>query len=99
MLSDLLLPSFGRHNWKSTIRKEVIIHPKYSDMMAWFGPETADITYKDVGSSFTTLLIQGGYLDEAVWRGARPQYFIEVKSTTGECNDRFFMNNSQYLRV
>jgi hypothetical protein len=68
-------------------------------MEPWTGAETADITYKDDNSSLTTLLIQRGYLDESVWRGAFPRYYIEVKTTTGECNDRFFMSNSQYLRV
>lgn len=94
-----MLPSFGRHDWKSTIRKEVTIHPKYRDMVPWNGAETADITFKDVSSAFTSLLIQTGHLEEQVWRGARPHYFIEVKTTTGDCNDRFFMSNSQYLRV
>jgi hypothetical protein len=68
-------------------------------MEPWSGAETADITYRDVSSAFTTILIQAGYLEDRVWRGACPHYFIEVKTTTGECNDRFFMSNSQYLRV
>jgi hypothetical protein len=77
----------------------VLIHPKYRDMGPWIGAETADITFIDVGGSFTSLMIQWGYLDERVWSGAHPRYYIEVKTTTRECNERFFMSNSQYLRV
>ena len=67
-------------------------------MPAWEGSETADITYRDVRSVFTSLLIEKGYLEE-VWREARPNYFIEVKTTTGLCGDRFFLSTGQYSRV
>jgi hypothetical protein len=93
------LPSFGYEKWCSTIRTEVAIHPLYSDMGHWPGRETSDIVYKDIDSILTTFLIDAGYLDQNVWTGATPKYFIEVKTTTGEYRDRFFMSANQYRMV
>jgi hypothetical protein len=99
MLLHLELPGFTRDNWKSNIREEVKIHSKYSDMKGWNDPETADITYNDIHGNFTRLLIDKGYLPSAVWQNARPLYYLEVKTTTNECNTRLFMTKSQYQRV
>ncbi|KAK0103682.1 hypothetical protein ONS95_005692 [Cadophora gregata] len=101
ILSSLLSnreDNFGRENWKSRIRHEVTVHPAYSDMPPWRGTETADIVFSDFQSTLTGILVQHGYLDET-WVGACPRYFIEVKTTTGECDDRFFMSNGQFLRM
>ncbi|KAH7411292.1 hypothetical protein BKA64DRAFT_378000 [Cadophora sp. MPI-SDFR-AT-0126] len=98
IMSNIFLPLFGRGNWKSTIRHEVSVHEKYRDMSTWTGRETADITYDDDGGVFTSILVDKGYLHE-YWRGSTPHYFIEVKTTTGDCNDRFFLSNSQYARM
>jgi hypothetical protein len=69
-------------------------------MPPWPGRrETSDIVFDDTDSILTSLLIETGYLDEEVWTGAEPRYFIEVKTTTGECGDRFFMSNNQYRMV
>jgi hypothetical protein len=101
LLSNLQpqLPGFSRANWQSTIRSYVAAHPEYSDMAAWAGRETADITYSDVEGAFTRLLIDKGYLGAETWAGARPHYFIEVKTTTGSCSTPFFMSRWQYRRV
>jgi hypothetical protein len=99
MLLRLELPGFTRDNWKSNVRGEVKIHRKYSDMESWNGAETADITYNDIHGDFTRLLIDKGYLPSAVWQNARPLYYLEVKTTTKECNTRFFMSKSQHQRV
>jgi hypothetical protein len=93
------LPSFSTENWKSTIRKEVRAHPKYQDMEPWQGRETADITYHDSTGVFTSILVQNGYLESDVWRSARPIYYLEVKTTTRDCSEQFYMSGSQYLRV
>jgi hypothetical protein len=95
----MALTSFGYGVWRSMIRKEVIIHPKYANMGPWTKRETSDLVYKDNRSSLTTLLIVSGYLDVGIWAGAKPEYYIEVKTTTGECNDRFFMSGNQYKMV
>ncbi|KAF8857980.1 hypothetical protein BDZ45DRAFT_704937 [Acephala macrosclerotiorum] len=93
------LPSFGRHNWESTIRRYVIIHENYRDMQEWRGSEAVDITYDDTEGEFTQLLIANGYLDGSIWAHAKPKYFLEVKTTTKECASRFFLSKSQYRRM
>ncbi|QSS52986.1 hypothetical protein I7I53_00094 [Histoplasma capsulatum var. duboisii H88] len=99
LLQTLNLPGFGRHNWKSTIRREVTVHPDYQDLAPWNGSETADLVFDDSSSALTSLLIRAGYLSPDSWRGARPTYYIEVKTTTGDNNTRFFMSKSQYQRM
>lgn len=95
----MALTSFGHRAWRSKIRNEVTIHPKYADMRAWTGTETSDLVYKDNDSSLTRFLIVGGYLDAGIWAGAKPEYYIEVKATMGEYNTQFFMNRKQYKMV
>jgi hypothetical protein len=65
----------------------------------WPGRETADITYDDRSGVLTAILIARGYLVEQVWRDARPKYFMEVKTTTGECGDRLYISSNQYQLV
>jgi len=77
----------------------VTIHDDYSDLEPWKGAETADITYNDTKGEFTRLLIDHEYLDGAVWVNATPKYFLEVKTTTKQCDTRFFLSRSQYKRV
>ncbi|KAI0198817.1 hypothetical protein F4808DRAFT_472474 [Astrocystis sublimbata] len=93
------LPSFDRNNWKSTIRKYVTIHPEYADMEDWRGHETSDITYLDTQGVLTDELIEKGYLARERWEGRRPDYFIEVKSTTSSCETPFYMSKAQYKRM
>jgi len=85
-------------NWRSTIRGEVAVHPAYMDLESWRGRETADIVYTDTNSYLTRMLIRRGYLED-LWIEAEPEYFIEVKTTTGSCDDRFFMSDNQYRMV
>lgn len=76
------------------------MHPRYSNMPPWpHRRETSDIVYDDINSRLTRLLIQAGYLDENIWADAEPQYLIEVKTTTGDCGDRFFLSSNQYRMV
>jgi hypothetical protein len=99
---DPALPSFTRANWESTIRKYARAHPDYADMDPWYGAETSDITYKDTTSALTSFLMDKGYLrswDEEAAAQGRPQYFIEVKSTTGPYQTPFYMSKYQYRRV
>jgi len=74
-------------------------HPDYADLQHWPGQETADIVYSDLDSQLTALLVDKGYLDADLWHGARLQYYIEVKTTTGPCETPFFMSKYQYQRV
>lgn len=91
--------SFGLENWESTIRHLVSPHPDYTDITRWAGGrETADIVYDDLLGTFTTSLIERGYLDRS-WGECTPKYLLEVKTTTGPCETAFFMSRSQYRRV
>ncbi|EHA18945.1 hypothetical protein ASPNIDRAFT_187731 [Aspergillus niger ATCC 1015] len=93
------LPAFTRDNWQSVIRKFVTILPEYSDMTAWYGRETADITYDDHDGVLTSLFIDKGYLRDDVWRGKTPRFYMEVKSSTADHRTPFFMSKYQYRRV
>lgn len=75
------------------------MHEKYSDMTSYDGTETADIIYDDVGGELTSYLARCEYIDEDIWRGKTPKYLLEVKTTTQECDTRFFMSKSQVQRV
>lgn len=98
LLSRLELPDFSAANWKSTIRNEVCVHEKYRDLGAWSGRETADITYHDIGGRFTELLVQNGYLN-AMFAGLNISYYLEVKTTSSDCDEQFYMSKAQYKRV
>lgn len=94
------LPGFSRDNWQSTIRSYARHHAAYANMLPWSGRETADITYNDTDGVFTKLLRQKGYLRAPGWEGARPKYYIEVKTTVNAAVvTPFFMSNNQYDRV
>ncbi|KAF8859481.1 hypothetical protein BDZ45DRAFT_673240 [Acephala macrosclerotiorum] len=97
LLVKLLSPSFNWSNWTSTINSHVLIHPEYFGRDPWPGRrETSDLWYNDREGFLTRHLIRAGYLDGNVWSEATPEYFIEVKTTTGDCDDRFFMSRNQY---
>ncbi|KAI0550058.1 hypothetical protein F4679DRAFT_544790 [Xylaria curta] len=81
------------------MRKYVIPHPEYADMEEWRGRETSDIVYWDAQSTLTGQLIGNGFLARDSWEGKRPQYYIEVKYTTGSCDTPFYMSKAQYQRV
>lgn len=93
------LPGFGRTNWRSNIRRHISVHPDYHDLTPWNGVETADIVYRDTSSALTSILVDAGYLNHEQWHSANPTYYMEVKTTTGECDSAFFMSRGQYRRV
>ncbi|KAI1655267.1 hypothetical protein F4813DRAFT_186285 [Daldinia decipiens] len=95
---DPALRGFTRANWKSTIREFVTVHPDYADMSSWSGIETSDLEYKDDSSKLTAILISKGLLSSS-WRGSRPMYYIEVKTTPGGRDAPFFMSDTQYHKM
>lgn len=101
MLSSIKpgLPGLSKETWQSTMRKHVGCHPKYVNMAAWNGQETADFVYPDSAGILTDHLISKGYLDKERWSGKRPQFYIEVKATPGPCEKPFYMSAIQYNRV
>lgn len=68
-------------------------------MPSYDGPETADIVYEDVDGALTDYLIRCRNLDEEIWGGKTPKYFLEVKTTTQGWDTRFFMSKAQVKRV
>ncbi|KAF2875580.1 hypothetical protein BDV95DRAFT_278391 [Massariosphaeria phaeospora] len=106
LLAGLNLPNYTRENWRSTIRGEVQVHSRYSDMNNWVGRETTDIVYTDETGDLTQYLREhctGGFPDGIATNrdhAAEPiEYFLEVKTTTGACNTRFYMSDSQHKRM
>lgn len=100
LLVKLLSPSFNWSNWTSTIKSHVLFHPEYFGKPEWPGRrEKSDLWYKDNDGALTRHLIRAGYLPGSVWSVATPEYFIEVKTTTGDYGDRFFMSSNQYRMV
>lgn len=95
-LRALNLPEFTIKNWESSKRGLANAHEKYCDLKDPLKKEISDIVYKDINSKFTNLLIDYGYLDETVWSGRQPTYYIEVKTTRREGNATFFVSQSQY---
>jgi hypothetical protein len=84
-------------NWRSTIRKEVRVHPAYEDLEPWNGIETADFVFHDIGKDLGRELNECGYQFEGLSDGIK--FYIEVKTTTGRCEESFYMSGSQYQRV
>ncbi|KAE8452297.1 hypothetical protein EG329_000997 [Mollisiaceae sp. DMI_Dod_QoI] len=99
ILLNLELPGFTEDNWKSTIRKEVRVHNRYRHLAPWMGRETADITYIDSTGQLTKLFIDLAYLDDEIWADARPTYYLEIKTTTRDCSEQFYMSGPQYERM
>ncbi|KAL4919682.1 hypothetical protein BDW62DRAFT_209621 [Aspergillus aurantiobrunneus] len=77
----------------------VSVHPDYNTLLPWNGVETTDLVYHDSTSAMTTALIDMGHLSDAIWHGARPTYYIEVKTTTGAWDNAFFMSGNQYNQM
>lgn len=91
------LPGFSDKNWLSTICHYVKIHDDYANITPKFGNTT--IIYNDSEGSLTKLFVDKGYLDASLWLDKRPLYHLDVKSTTGPCDDAFFMSGYQYRSV
>ena len=102
MLLKENLGDFGWANWKSTIRKHVCVHEDYKDMKPWRGRETADIVYTDRGPKYRLTIVLEA-LCHLIHRNLPPDgsitYYFEVKTTTQECDTRFFISRAQYNRV
>ncbi|SCV57582.1 unnamed protein product [Fusarium fujikuroi] len=93
------LPGWSRDNWQSTVRHHASIHPDYNSLGSWYGIEQGDLFFDDVTGTFTSYLIEKGYLEES-WRKERPEYYIEVKTTTSARLDTpFYMSKHQYARM
>lgn len=75
-------------------------------MANWTGRETADIVYKDDSGQLTQYLrehSEGNFplqiREDRDFRAHPIEYYLEVKTTTGQCGTRFYMSSGQYKRV
>ncbi|KZV83797.1 hypothetical protein EXIGLDRAFT_304399 [Exidia glandulosa HHB12029] len=85
---DLLkdqLPNFGYENWTSTLRI-------LAGFPAFIAESLADFTYEDTDGSLTEKLYPGS----TSAMSPRPEYLMEVKATSGDQNDTFFMSRNQF---
>nr|RBQ94652.1 hypothetical protein FVER53263_07682 [Fusarium verticillioides] len=93
------LPGWSRDNWQSTVRHHASIHPDYNSLGNWYGSEQGDLFFDDKTGTFTSYLIEKGYLEDS-WRKERPEYYIEVKTTTSARLDTpFYMSKHQCSRL
>ncbi|KAH8656756.1 hypothetical protein BGZ61DRAFT_466344 [Ilyonectria robusta] len=100
-LISFLLPANGIYveDWKSNMRNWAKQHPDLAHFPDYVGGETADLDFLDDTGAFTNLLIQSGYLDSGIWRGQKPHYLIEVKSSLSNKNKEFYLSSNQYDRM
>lgn len=81
------MPCFGPDNWTSELRIEV---PGFD---AYQSASLSDITYADCKGILTDLVY--GAEKKREWNGRWPIYHLEVKSTTGVCEEPFHMSARQ----
>lgn len=86
-LSNCATP-FTYENWTSSFRS-------LAGFPAFVGDEVADFTYHDTDGTLTRHLFPS---DHEYFSGS-PRYFIEVKSTSGEQSNPFFMKKRQFLEA
>ncbi|KAF2197944.1 hypothetical protein GQ43DRAFT_466011 [Delitschia confertaspora ATCC 74209] len=101
LLEDIDLPGFNQSNWRSTIRSEVCVHPKYTDMQPQPGRETVDNFYENTENVLTNVLLDGRYFSNAIGtpRQRQPTYSVEVRPTTAGCEEAFYMSRMRYELV
>lgn len=104
------LPNLTENNWLSTIRHEVKVHEKYEnmpdrspDLPTGSKTEPADIVYEDTTGKFLEFLQNEDSVGVQDWLRAFPlmkrKYYIEVKTTTRDCDTVFHMSKGQHTRV
>jgi hypothetical protein len=104
------LPSFNENNWLSTIRHEIKVHEKYEnmpdrspDLPVGSKAEPADILYEDTTGKFLDFLEHEDSVGIEPWLRALPmmkrKYYIEIKTTTRDCDAVFHMSKGQHTRV
>ncbi|XP_014551211.1 hypothetical protein COCVIDRAFT_42474 [Bipolaris victoriae FI3] len=106
LLNSLNLPKFSEANWRSTIRSELSRSTHFANIANWTGRETADIVYKDESGQLTQYLrehCEGDFpnqiREDRNFQTHPIEYFLEVKTTTGDCKTRFYMSSGQYKRM
>ncbi|KZV84329.1 hypothetical protein EXIGLDRAFT_842290 [Exidia glandulosa HHB12029] len=88
LLQNLLPDDFGHENWTSELRVHAGFPP-------FEGEELADFQYRDTSGALTRAL----FASEPDLMDARPEYLIEVKSTSGGQSEPFHMKRRQFLQA
>lgn len=86
-------------NWTSSLRGYARSFKDFKDLPDYNHREISDITYDDADGEMTRWLIERGYDQAENWLDRPPRYHIEVKTTTGDCSDRFYMSTAQAQHV
>ncbi|MCJ1390350.1 hypothetical protein MMC18_003209 [Xylographa bjoerkii] len=89
------VPGFGQQHWTSNLKKHAMSHPAYQDVQSYDAYEVSDFVFKDVGGALTRFLVRSGHQRADRWLADPPQYFLEVKATTGNQDIPFSMSNYQ----
>ncbi len=76
-------------NWTSKLRSEAG-HPRFTQREKEF----SDFTYHDASESMKEILRQLDAETEAMWSG-NTTYHLEVKTTSGTCNEPCFVSQNQ----
>lgn len=88
LLKNILQDDFSYENWTSELR----VHAGFQ---RFDGEELADFQYLDASG----LLTQALFAEDPDYVGTRPEYFIEVKSTSGSQAEPFHMKRRQFLQA
>lgn len=99
-LKGLGLPGFDLENWKSAIRDRVKLHGVYYNIKKSKDRRAiADIEYLDKSHKLTQYLTQRGHLAQPLSYSEKPLYHIEVKTTTLDWREPFYMSKAQERHV
>ncbi|KAL9034865.1 MAG: hypothetical protein Q9214_006848 [Letrouitia sp. 1 TL-2023] len=99
-LKGLGLPGFGLENWKSAIRDRVKLHSVYHNIKKCNDRRAiADIEYLDESHKLTHYLAQKGHLAQPLSYSEKPLYHIEIKTTTSDWQEPFYMSKAQERHV
>ncbi|KAK4979511.1 hypothetical protein LTR66_010479 [Elasticomyces elasticus] len=89
-LGRLAGDGFTEHHWTSSMRQRAGL-----SVFAGCEGEYADFTFDDPTKTLTRYLLEHGCECAEDWLHAPLTYHIEVKATTGGCNEDFHMSSNQ----
>lgn len=79
------LPNFDVDNWTSELRT-------YAGLPAYEDKSVSDFQYRDEQGALTRMIFGGAIPD---WLASSPEYFVEVKTTSGALGTPFHMSAAQ----
>lgn len=96
-----VLPDFDPdRDWTSGLRGWARLYEDYKGLSEYTKREVSDITYDDgYDGSMTEWFVSKGCERARSWLAAPPTYHVEVKTTTVDCEERFYVSNNQVKLV